>query len=242
MRILLLSDIHGNLEALQTILQATPFEAAWVLGDLVGYGADPNRVVEIIRDLQPQVLIRGNHDRVCSGLEPPEGFSRLAREAALWTLDALTPENRNYLRTLPKGPVVQGNYLICHGSPADEDEYLWNAAQVEALLGFQSPPVCFFGHTHVPIVFRCVDRQRIDSQFIQNPSEMILEPATRFFINPGAVGQPRNRDPRASAALLDSATGTINFLKVPYDIEAAALKIERAGLPPPLAERLFGGW
>src|SRR5262245_48303464 len=125
MRYLVLSDIHANLEALEAVLEAEPrdaYDQVLVLGDLVGYGADPNAVVDIVRGLEPVIIIRGNHDKVAAGVDDPHNFNQMARTAALWTFQVLTPENRKYLAELPIGPVaVEGEIEVCHGAPFDED-------------------------------------------------------------------------------------------------------------------------
>ncbi|MCL4811563.1 MAG: metallophosphoesterase family protein [Vicinamibacteraceae bacterium] len=245
MRYLLLSDIHANLEALDAVLRAAPpedFDALVVLGDIVGYGADPNAVVDRVRELEPDIIIRGNHDKVSSGIEPAEGFNQAARFAALWTHDTLTPDRRAYLGRLPTGPVDFGEIEICHGSPDDEDEYIFEPVDaVEALRG-TSKPVCFFGHTHVAIGY-WLSQEGFD--LIVNESapttEVLLDPSRRYLINPGSVGQPRDGDPRAAFGVYDSERAAFAWHRVPYDIEAAQEKIRKAGLPEGLAKRLALG-
>ena len=152
MRSLIVSDIHGNLEALDTVLAVLDgrYDDVLVLGDLVGYGADPNGVVDRVKSLNPRAVIRGNHDKVAAGLEDGDSFNAVARSAVLWTFEALTPENRAYLSNLPEGPVEIDDLLeICHGTPYDEDAYLFD--ELDALRAFEAAtrPVCLYGHTHV---------------------------------------------------------------------------------------------
>src|SRR4029079_9729255 len=157
MRYLILSDIHSNREALSTVLafvKRKPWNKAVFLGDLVGYGANPNQTVDLIRKVRPLVAIRGNHDKVCSGLEEGEMFNRIALEAAMWTRKKLTRPNLRWLRELPQGPaVVDGKFAICHGTPVDEDAYIFG--ELEALNVFRRTdfPICFFGHSHFPVIF-----------------------------------------------------------------------------------------
>ena len=153
---LIISDIHANLEALDAVLSAAgPCDRVLVLGDLVGYGADPNAVIERVRALPSCTVIRGNHDKVAAGVDTVEGFNRLAREAIEWTANALTNENRSWLAALPPGPiVVDDQIVICHGTPFDEDVYVFDEMDALRSIDGASRPVCLFGHTHVPAMFR----------------------------------------------------------------------------------------
>jgi predicted phosphodiesterase len=155
-RYLVLSDIHANLEALEaTLAAAGACDLTLVLGDLVGYGADPNAVIERVRRLEPVVVIRGNHDKVAAGLEGVEGFNQIAREAIEWTAAALTPENGAWLAALQQGPVVIDETVeICHGSPFDEDMYVFDDLDALRAIRATRCPLCLFGHTHIPAVFR----------------------------------------------------------------------------------------
>ena len=167
MRYLVLTDIHANLEALEACLaDARPrgFEQTLVLGDLVGYGGDPNAVVDRVQSLEPMAIVRGNHDKVACGLEQAEGFNAVAKSAAMWTLDVLTPANRAWLAALPEGPIDVDEVIeICHGSPFDEDAYIFDELDAVRALKVANRPLCLFGHTHFPVTFElsadCV-RQR----------------------------------------------------------------------------------
>lgn len=245
MRYLILSDVHANLEALDAVLAAEPpdtRDGVLVLGDLVGYGPDPNAVVERIRALAPRV-IRGNHDKVSCGLESPAGFNPRARRAAEWTHDALTPASSAYLRALPTGPLPVDEALeICHGAPFDEDFYLYEEREVRRSFLAMRHRVCLFGHTHVPVVWSNA-AQGIDllSPGDRTETQVQLEPGVRYLINPGSVGQPRDWDPRAAYARLDTEAGTLVLRRIPYALEATQAKILSAGLPAALATRLARG-
>lgn len=246
MRILVLSDIHANLTALDAALQHAHgrWDKVVCLGDLVGYGPDPNEVIARLRELDA-VTIRGNHDKVCCGLEEPEGFNPVARSAALWTRDHLTGENREYLRDLPAGPLAVDGISIVHGALQDEDEYVFTSAQaLEGLLD-ASTPLTFFGHTHVQGGFS-LRANRVDVLHISpKPGEetvnLPIEPGTQYLLNPGSVGQSRDGDPRAGFAIADLPGHRVEFWRVAYDIEAVQQRMTDAGLPEPLIQRLATG-
>jgi predicted phosphodiesterase len=246
-RYLIISDVHGNLEALDAVIGAMMplgYDRVLVLGDLVGYGADPNGVIDRVRSLEPYKIIRGNHDKVAAGLEDGESFNIVARSAVQWTHDTLTPENREYLLNLPAGPVLVDDRIeICHGSPFDEDAYVFD--ELDGLRAFESATrqLCLFGHTHVAVAFRRTS-DRLD--LLAGPGDthevkIVLEAGAMYLINAGSVGQPRDGDPRAAAAIVDSAAGHIELFRVVYSIEEAQRKIRAAGLPDVLAKRLALG-
>jgi predicted phosphodiesterase len=246
MRYLIISDIHSNIEALEAVLRESPreqFDRLLVLGDIVGYGADPNAVVDRVRALRPDVIVRGNHDKVSSGVESAEGFNEAARRAAMWTLDSLTPENREYLSTLAPGPITIGDDIeVCHGSPFDEDEYLFEPTDAIEAIRILRAPVCFFGHTHVQIVYWLSGSSFDVILTGDDPVTAIaLEQDRHYLINPGSVGQPRDGDPRAAYATYDSSTRLLVLRRVPYPVAEAQAKITAAGLPEGLAKRLALG-
>jgi predicted phosphodiesterase len=246
MRHLVLTDIHGNLEALDTVLAdagVRGFDDLLVLGDVVGYGADPNAVIERIRDLQPFAVVRGNHDKVSCGLESAEGFNQVAKAAARWTLDALTPENKTWVAALPEGPLdVDADVEICHGSPIDEDEYIFGPAEAQIALLATSRSLCLFGHTHYPAVFEALNGTIENARMAAAVEpEIWLRTGLKYLINPGSVGQPRDGDPRAAYAIVDVAAGRVEMVRLAYDVAAAQEKIRRAGLPDALADRLAVG-
>ncbi len=248
MQLLILSDIHANIEALDAVLAAVPrstYDRLLVLGDLVGYGASPNAVVDRIFDLNPDVVVRGNHDKVASGIEDPEHFNEVAAEAARWTLQTLTKENRERVKTLPIGPAVATDEVeICHGTPFDEDVYVFDQADATRALEAANQRVCFFGHTHVPIAFTAAPPALevvVPELGSSEPTVIVLKPGRRYLINPGAVGQPRDGDPRAAYGMMDTAEQRVELRRVPYRVDIAQEKIVDAGLPESLAKRLGVG-
>lgn len=246
MRYLILSDIHANLEAFDAVLAATASERldrVLVLGDLVGYGADPNAVVDRIRAMPAAEVIRGNHDKVAAGLSPSTSFNHLARAAVAWTARTLTQENLAYVRALPMGPVaIDDTIEICHGTPFDEDVYVFDELDALRALRAAKRPLCLFGHTHVPAAFE----QAGDSLRPLGPGrttsfEMPLTTSARWLVNCGAVGQPRDGDWRAAYGIVDTDKQMLAIVRVEYDVQTAQRKILEAGLPEMLAERLSVG-
>jgi len=246
MRYLVLTDIHANLEALDACLAHAKdrgYEQTLVLGDLVGYGADPNAVVARVQALKPVAIVRGNHDKVACGIDQADGFNAVARHAATWTLDQLTPDYREWLAALPEGPhQVDDLVEICHGSPFDEDAYIFDELDAVRALKTASRPVCLFGHTHYPVSFELSEDsfETIGPPFTAE-TELELKPASRYLINPGSVGQPRDGDPRAAYAIVDTTARKIELLRLSYAIEDAQNKVIKAGLPEVLAQRLAVG-
>lgn len=240
MKYLVISDVHANLEALEaTLAKAAPHDAVLVLGDLVGYGADPNAVIDRIRELPNSTIIRGNHDKVGAGIENVEAFNHLAKQAITWTASELTPGNRAWLAALPAGPVeINGFVEICHGSPVDEDVYIFDELDARQALSRSQRPLCLFGHTHVPAVYK------FDTDFhpVGPPRgemfRLLLDSAAKYLVNCGAVGQPRDGDARAAFGMLDTSTGSLTVMRTHYDVATAQAKIIAAGLPEVLAQRL----
>ena len=246
MRYLVLTDIHANLEAFDTCLadaRARTFDATLVLGDLVGYGPDPNTVVERVQALAPIAIVRGNHDKVACGLEQAEGFNSVARSAAKWTLDVLTPEYRDWLCALPVGPhIVDDMVEICHGSPFDEDAYIFDELDAVRALKVSTRPLCLFGHTHYPVTFE-LSEDSFDSVGSAAAPEMRIQMkvGSKYLLNPGSVGQPRDSDPRAAYAIVDTNTRCVELYRLKYPVEETQMKIIKAGLPEVLAQRLGFG-
>ncbi len=250
MRILILSDIHANLEALEACLAAAPAHDRVVnLGDIVGYGASPNEVVEHCRRLGG-LFVRGNHDKAVSQLSGMEDFNPVAAEAVLWTRNALTPANLDWVNSLPQGPrqldEVEDLQFV-HGSPLDEDEYVITARDaVEPLLCSQVT-LTFFGHTHLQGSFALNGGQLDGTHPAYETVGQIeqrdfpLQPEQRYLINPGSVGQPRDGDWRAAFAVFDTGSGMVTFCRAPYDLKTAQDRILDAGLPRRLATRLAAG-
>jgi predicted phosphodiesterase len=250
LRILVLSDIHANLEALDASLAAAPsFDAVVNLGDIVGYGASPNEVTDRSRDLG-KTFVRGNHDKAATGLIDLDDFNPMAAAAALWTRNDLTPENLDWLRSLPHGPVAVPDFpevQLVHGSPNDEDEYVVSLGDALAPLITLTTPLTFFGHTHLQGGFfangSSADGFRPEYRTVGQPESVALQlkPATRYLINPGSVGQPRDGDWRAAFALYDSNEQIVHFHRTPYNLKSAQDRIFAAKLPPRLATRLASG-
>lgn len=250
MRALVLSDIHGNLEALNAALAAAgEVDAVWNLGDVVGYGASPNEVIEIVR-AKAQYNVRGNHDRVCCGLASAVGFNPVARAAAEWTRQELTEANREWLAAVPKGPLMPEGLpqvALAHGSPLNEDQYIITMRDAWAPLQQSGIVVTFIGHTHLQGGFMQKNEEwrELKPQYSKkNEAEswtLEAQEGMRFLINPGSIGQPRDNDWRAGFAVYDTDAKTIVFHRVPYDLTAAQGRILMAGLPEKLAARLFEG-
>jgi len=246
MRYLILTDIHANLEALETCLtdaKTRGYDETLFLGDLVGYGADPNAVVDVVRSLKPTAMVRGNHDKVVFGLDQAEGFNAVAKSAAAWMLSALTPENKTWVANLPQGPHVVDELIeICHGSPFDEDAYIFDEADARLALQSSERPLCLFGHTHYPITFE-LSSSTFSSTGPSSEMEARyeLKNGARYLLNPGSVGQPRDGDPRAAYAIVDTKAGHVELLRLMYPVEIAQKKIIEAGLPEVLARRLGAG-
>ncbi len=245
MRYLILTDIHANLEALDACLadaRQRGFDRTLVLGDLVGYGADPDAVIDRVQHLEPEALVRGNHDKVASGLEQAEGFNSVARSAARWTLEILTEEHRAWLAALPAGPhPVDDLVEICHGSPFDEDSYIFDELDAARALKVTTRPLCLFGHTHYPAAFELA-RDGLDSAGPADPPNAVqIVEGSKHLVNPGSVGQPRDGDPRAAYAIVDQTARRVELFRVKYPIWEAQAKIVKAGLPEVLAQRLAVG-
>jgi diadenosine tetraphosphatase ApaH/serine/threonine PP2A family protein phosphatase len=248
MRYLILSDIHANLDALETVLDHASgrWDRAVILGDLVGYGAEPNLVVDRLKALEPMAVIRGNHDKAACGIDDGSQFNHVARRAAMWTLEQLTPENTAYLRALPMGPLqLDALTEICHGAPFDEDHYIFDGDDAHMALQSAQRPLCLYGHTHLPAVFKIVDHDIASFEGrAPDPDEATVIPlqrGTQYLINVGAVGQPRDGDPRAGYGVLDDEAREVRLFRVRYAVEKAQQKIIAAGLPASLANRLAVG-
>jgi predicted phosphodiesterase len=249
-RILLLSDIHANLEALEACLDTAPaYDMVVNLGDVVGYGASPNQVIERSRELG-QIFVRGNHDRAVAGLTDLKDFNPIAGLAALWTRQQLTPENMEWLHALPHGPIeidALPDAQLVHGSPLDEDEYVVTLQDAVEPLLFSSVHLTLFGHTHLQGAFSADgprgDTTRPEYKTVGRSEavEFRLKQGVRYLINPGSVGQPRDGDWRAAFALLDTETQILTYCRTPYNLKSAQDRILAADLPQRLATRLAAG-
>jgi diadenosine tetraphosphatase ApaH/serine/threonine PP2A family protein phosphatase len=249
MRALILSDIHSNLQALEAVLEAAPeHDTVWNLGDVVGYGANPNEVIDRVRE-QGQVFVRGNHDRACSGLTGLEDFNPIAGRAARWTRNVLSAEHIEWLRQIPAGPLMPDGPLVScvHGSLLDEDQYVMTVRDAWAPLHEAPTRINFFGHTHLQGGFATNGQEwfrlspRYHSHNDAEQFELPLREGVRYLMNPGSVGQPRDGDWRAAFAVYDDALMTLTSCRVPYDVRLAQARIVEAGLPDRLATRLRDG-
>lgn len=247
MKLLILSDIHANEAALAAVLKRVRrhrYSLVVCLGDVVGYGAEPNQVLDRLRKLRARrVFVRGNHDRVIAGLDDGASFNEVARRSAFWTRDHLSRVNRNFVRSFRPGPfALDSEVTVCHGSPEDEDQYLVTLPDAERMLRRpDSTWVALFGHTHLPTVFELDDTGSVSGSIFRSESTVKLSRTSRYLINPGSVGQPRDRNPQAAFAVLDTEAATVRFFRVDYDREKTKRAILSAGLPPVLAHRLDHG-
>lgn len=242
MRVLILSDIHANLTALEAVLaEAGTCDAVWCLGDLVGYGPDPNDCIELVRALPNLLCLIGNHDQATLGNISLTRFTRDARETAAWTSQVLTLENAAFLRSLP-AKITTGAFTLAHGSPRQPVwEYVLDQHAADRNFEFFETDFCLVGHSHLPLMFR---RGSDDTHALPIPLRWgegnALSP--RMIINPGSVGQPRDMDPRSAYAMLDTESLVWEPRRVSYDIAQVQLRILRAGLPERQALRLIAGW
>jgi len=242
MHILILSDIHANLTAFEAVLaDAGEFEAVWCLGDLVGYGPDPNECITRIQELPGLVCLLGNHDAAALGQIDVDTFNVEARQAIKWTQDVLSESSTSFLQHLPEHEVIDSVTLV-HGSPRQPVwEYLLDTRTATLNFGYFETPYCFVGHTHLPVLYYLPDESRV-AKLIVPESAMELTLAPRAILNPGSVGQPRDRDPKASYALYDTEQNKWAYKRIAYDIPAVQGRMSAAGLPERHIQRLTAGW
>jgi diadenosine tetraphosphatase ApaH/serine/threonine PP2A family protein phosphatase len=243
MRVLVLSDIHANLTALEAVLaDAGPVDETWCLGDLIGYGPDPNEVVARLRQLPNLVCMLGNHDVAALGQMDLAVFNNEARKSLLWQKQALEPENAAFLESLPQETQVRENVSLAHGSPRDPVwEYILNTLVARMNFGSFATPYCFVGHSHIQCLFQ-LDQQADRVMLQVPPSQTPLQLTPRAILNPGSVGQPRDRDPRAAYAIYDRQAESWEPRRVAYDVPAVQGRIRARGLPEKHAARLAEGW
>lgn len=242
MKILIISDIHANLTALEAVLaSAGKIDACWCLGDLVGYGPDPNECIDLVRQLPELVCVEGNHDAATLQQIELAAFNPEARLALHWTQQQLTPQNMRFLENLPERVVVDLVTLV-HGSPRQPVwEYLLDTRTATLSFSFFDTPYCFVGHTHLPVLYYLSEESRLASLIMpENSTQLALAPRT--ILNPGSVGQPRDRDPRAAYVLLDTELYVCEFHRVPYDIAAVQERMRGFNLPERHIQRLAIGW
>ena len=242
MRILVFSDIHANLTALEAVIaNVGPIDAAWCLGDLVGYGPDPNECIERIQELPNLVCILGNHDAATLKQIDSATFNPEARIALRWTQDTLSDANFDYLLKLPQR-VNHLDVTLVHGSPRQPVwEYLLDVYNATHNFEYFDTLYCFVGHTHLPLLYHLEDNQSSAKLFIPEPgASLSLQP--NMILNPGSVGQPRDRDPRASYAVYDDKEQTWELYRVEYDIDSVQKRMEANGLSQRHIQRLSSGW
>ncbi len=245
LRYLCVSDLHANIEAFTAVLNQVKrkkLDGVLCMGDVVDYGASPNAVTHLLMAQRNVTLIRGNHERAALGIDNAESFNPVARTSAIWTGTQLDDKARKYLSSAELGPLeFAPGVILCHGSPYDEDAYL--LSDYDALLGFEHCEfdVALFGHTHYASAF-IHHGARIQLLLPHKfPHVVDLEPGKRYLINPGSVGQPRDRNPEAAFGILDLKARTFTFRRAPYDIAGAQRRIRQAGLPEQLAARIAHG-
>ncbi len=243
MRVLVMSDIHSNYTALETVIDdAGIFDAVWCLGDVVGYGPDPNACVELLSEQPNLTCILGNHDVAALGRMPKESFNADARRALEWQERVLSASSMAFLETLPQESIPDEHVTLVHGSPRDPVwEYILNTLSARMNFDAFDTDFCFIGHTHVQSVFYYDipnDRVRLDIPQIGLPVTL----KAKAILNPGSVGQPRDRDPRAAYGLFDTEALTWEPRRVDYDIEAVQARIRESRLPEKHAMRLAEGW
>jgi predicted phosphodiesterase len=246
MRVLVISDVHANLTALNAVLEdagerSPSYDSVWCLGDLVGYGPDPNECVEVVRSLPELVCLIGNHDQAALGVTPLTRFNHDARAAAAWTQDVLNPDTSEFLETLPMETRVD-SFTLAHGSPRQPVwEYILDPRTADANFNEFETDYCLVGHSHLPLIFQ---RGTDDSFALSKsvPWNQVSQLAPRMILNPGSVGQPRDMDPRAAYAILDLETKSWEARRAAYDISEVQLRMLKAGLPERQALRLVAGW
>jgi diadenosine tetraphosphatase ApaH/serine/threonine PP2A family protein phosphatase len=243
MRILIISDIHANLTAFETVLADAKgeWEYVWCLGDVVGYGPDPNECCEMLRTL-PHLCLAGNHDWAALGRLDIRTFNPDARKAVTWTQETLTRENVAYLEALPTTFVI-GQYTLAHGSPR---EPVWEYILEPLIAALNFPhfetPYCLVGHTHQPVIYEQINENgETEAQAPKYRQKRTLN-GRRQIINPGSVGQPRDANPDAAYAILDVETNTFEHRRIPYDIGAVQTRMRKFDMPERLIARLEHGW
>jgi predicted phosphodiesterase len=243
MRILVISDIHANCTALEAVLaDAGQVDATWCLGDLVGYGPDPEACLEIIRKIPDLTCIKGNHDAASLDSTSLAIFNSDARRSLTWTRGQLSQRSLDYLRSLPEVLVERGEVSLVHGSPRDPIwEYILNTVTARFNFSAFSTPWCFVGHSHLQCIFERDDKKDIVDLVVAPPGKP-YDLTNRAILNPGSVGQPRDRNPLAAYAIYRPKNHSWEPRRVAYDIPAVQERIRAAGLPEKHAARLAEGW
>ncbi len=242
MRYGIISDTHGNLEALEAALSALTehgVDRLVCLGDTVGYGAQPNECCEIIRNLA-DVTVLGNHDAIVAGRLDPSSCHEAARRALRFSAEQVSPENLEWLTSLEYS-VNEGSICFCHGSPlkAEDFDYMFSLDQAAVLTAEYNrlADVTFLGHSHLTTAYLVTERMSLQ---VSAP-RFLLRPGVKYVFNVGSIGQPRDQDRRACCVMYDTDENVVSYVRVDYDIESAASKIFQANLPPAFGQRLYHG-
>lgn len=240
MRIGIVADIHANLEAFEAVLKdikRQKTDVIWCLGDIVGYGANPNECIEIIR-ANKIVSVMGNHEHVTSVVFKLDDYNPYAQDGISWTRSVLTKENRAYIANLPLKLMLE-NFTLIHGSPKHPFDYITSSWEAEQAIPYLKTPFCLVGHSHIPMVAIFKDESK-KIRYVKNKDRIILSNSITF-INPGSVGQPRDGNPQASYMIYDSKLNSVTNHRIEYDIATARQKILDVGLPEWLGDRLIKG-
>lgn len=244
MRYLIFSDIHSNLEAFEKFIsqrRIKQIDKYLFLGDLVGYGPNPNEVISLFREMANMHTVRGNHDKVIANLESSSLFNPAAAFSAEWTKLHIAETNMHYLKNLARGPLVVDRCVtICHGSTFDEDYYVFSIFEAVESFKFMETSIGFFGHTHFPIIYY-LRNDKMDVVPLVDNTRIKLDANTRYLVNPGSIGQPRDKNPNSSFIIFDSTKRELQFIRYAYDVKSTQRKIREAGLPELLASRLETG-
>jgi len=240
MRVLIISDIHANIVALEAVLnEAVNIDKVWCLGDIVGYGPNPNECIECLQGLPDLTCIMGNHDAAALGLINITAFNHDARRSLEWLSSALEPKKLDFLKSLPETVIIDG-IMLAHGSPRNPIwEYVMDDWVAKQNLDTLETEFCLVGHTHIPVAFSETDHHLVDLHFFTPGLATVFR--TKSIINPGSVGQPRDRDPRASYLIYDSSDASWENHRVAYDVELVHDRIVAANLPAKHATRLRNG-
>lgn len=241
-RIAVISDIHGNFQALKAVLDAVDQlrpDATVCLGDVVGYGAQPNECIDLLKQRQIPTLA-GNHDHAAVDMTDIQYFNAIAKQAVFWTRDNLTPVNSQWLKERPFTYEMSSDLYFVHASPNEPEAWNYVLTYGQARTSFEAfaHKFCFIGHSHQPAIVQ----KRGEDLFCPEGHEIPIDGQSRYLINVGSVGQPRDRNPAACFVLLDLDGNCIRFIRIDYDINAAQAEIRKNGLPEELAERLAYGW
>ena len=240
MKYAIFGDIHSNIEALEAVFKRCKelgVDQYICIGDIVGYNASPSECVDLVRSVSPTVVVRGNHDEQATNDQEETGFNQQASLAIEWTRDQLRPDQKEWLRSLPYKEMLRPNVTLVHATLDMPQRwgYIFDRYNAEISMNYQLTPVCFFGHTHVPMAY---DKRTGTAEAY---STLTIQPAHKYLVNTGSVGQPRDGDWRAAFVVYDTAARTITLHRVEYDIETTMKKIRQAGLPERLAQRLIAG-